>query len=169
MNIALAINYLYPTAKPIQDFIVQSDGPSPIIREGSKDKGKVRYEIKSPQDGEEEIEGIHFYYSINYDLLVEGEDYDIIDSGPYISFWNIDAPIPSQDTLESAWQAYLENEDIEPPYVPTEIELLQDELTSTQLALTDTYEQLLISQDETTAVQEALVEVYELLLTLIDN
>lgn len=47
-----------------------------------------------------------------------------------------------------------------------QVDELKDELTNTQLALTDTYEQLLAAQDETTNTQLALTEVYEQLLTL---
>jgi hypothetical protein len=152
----------------MQDFIVQDDGPECVLRPEYDGKGKVRYEIKAPENEEESIEGVHYFYRVDYSLLVEGEDYDIVERGPYISVWNIDAPIPTQEELQSAWEAYLEAENNK-PYVPTEIESLKDELTNTQIALTDTYEQLLASQDETTSVQEALVDVYEQLLALIDS
>ncbi|WP_042207429.1 hypothetical protein [Paenibacillus durus] len=56
---------------------------------------------------------------------------------------------------------------------PTEIEQLQQrldasetELTNTQIALADTYEQLLAAQTETTNVQLALTDVYEQLIAL---
>ncbi|WP_328804425.1 hypothetical protein [Paenibacillus apii] len=43
---------------------------------------------------------------------------------------------------------------------------LNEELTNTQLALADTYEQLQSSQEETTNTQIALVDIYEQLLAL---
>lgn len=38
MNIALAIMYLYPDANPMQDFIVQDNGPEPVLRPGAEEK-----------------------------------------------------------------------------------------------------------------------------------
>jgi hypothetical protein len=48
----------------------------------------------------------------------------------------------------------------EPPE-PTEMELLQDEVTALQLALCDQYEENLALQEEVTNTQLALVELYE--------
>ncbi|MOA24042.1 hypothetical protein D3C78_1447030 [compost metagenome] len=69
------------------------------------------------------------------------------------------------------WIEGLTPEEIEeltkqPPQEPTELERLQAELTSTQVALTDTYEQLLAAQEETTSTQVALTDVYEQLLNV---
>lgn len=36
MNIALAIKYLYPEADPMRDFMVQDNGPEPVLRAGKK-------------------------------------------------------------------------------------------------------------------------------------
>ncbi|WP_152679701.1 XkdW family protein [Paenibacillus sp. IHB B 3415] len=52
MNIALAIMYLHPGADPMRDFIVQDNGPEPVLRPGAEVKGRVRYEIKRPEEGE---------------------------------------------------------------------------------------------------------------------
>lgn len=49
---------------------------------------------------------------------------------------------------------------------PTELERIQTELTNTQVALTETYEQLLVAQEETINTQNALSDVYEQLLTM---
>ncbi|MNV66785.1 hypothetical protein D3C71_1595570 [compost metagenome] len=45
----------------------------------------------------------------------------------------------------------------------------ETEITSLQLALTDSYEQLLQSQDETTQTQIALTDVYETLISVQDE
>lgn len=56
---------------------------------------------------------------------------------------------------------------VQPPKTENEkIIDLETELTNTQLALADTYEQLLSTQDENTNTQLALVDVYEQLLAL---
>lgn len=44
---------------------------------------------------------------------------------------------------------------------PTEMEMLQDEVTALQLALCDQYEENLVLQEEVTNTQLALVELYE--------
>lgn len=72
------------------------------------------------------------------------------------------------------WVEGLTQEEIDalhPPIIKekTEVELLQEELTNAQIALSDVYEQLLAAQDETTSVQEALVDVYEQLLFFIEG
>ncbi|MEK4326058.1 XkdW family protein [Paenibacillus sp. FSL R7-0312] len=126
MNIALAIMYLYPDANPTHNFIVQDNGPEPVLRPGAEEKGRVRYEIKTPEVGEEPVEGIHYRYGIDYNLLVEGEDYDLVERGPYIAVWNLDEPQPTVAELQAAWEAYQEAEANKPP-VLTEIEQLQQE------------------------------------------
>ncbi|MNW44379.1 hypothetical protein D3C74_216110 [compost metagenome] len=71
----------------------------------------------------------------------------------------------------SYWIEGLTPEEIEEltkpkPQEPSELERLQTELTNTQVALTDTYEQLLAAQEETTSTQVALTDVYEQLLNV---
>ncbi|WP_238656227.1 XkdW family protein [Paenibacillus piscarius] len=126
MNIPAAIMYLYPDADPMQDFIVQDNGPEPVLHPGAAEKGRVRYEIKPPEDGEEPQEGVHYRYGIDYNLLTEGEDYDLVEKGPYIAVWKLDAPQPTEAELQAAWEAYQEAEANKPP-VLTELEQLQQE------------------------------------------
>lgn len=71
MNISQAIKHLHPTADPMRDFMVQDNGPEPVLRPGAEEKGRVRYEIKTPDFGDEPVEGIHYRYGIDYNLLVE--------------------------------------------------------------------------------------------------
>jgi hypothetical protein len=89
-------------------------------------------------------------------------------NGPYIAAWNLGDPQPTEAELQTAWEAYQQAEANKPPEL-TPLESMEAELTNTQLALTDTYEQLLASQDETTNVQIALVDVYEQLLAITDG
>ncbi|ETT53539.1 hypothetical protein C171_21254, partial [Paenibacillus sp. FSL H8-237] len=110
MNISQAIMYLYPDADPMRDFMVQDKGPEPELREGAEEKGRVRYEIKPPEKGEQPVEGIHYCYGIDYNLLTEGEDYDLVERGPHITMWNLDDPQPTDTELQAAWTAYLEAE-----------------------------------------------------------
>ncbi|MEK3838417.1 MULTISPECIES: XkdW family protein [unclassified Paenibacillus] len=126
MNLAQAINYLYPTANPMHDFIVQDNGPEPVLRPEAETKGQVRYEIKPPEIGEQLVEGVHYRHGIDYNLLIEGEDYDLVERGPYIAVWNLDAPQPTEAELQAAWEAYQEEEANKPP-VLTEMEQLQQE------------------------------------------
>ncbi|MEK5419562.1 MULTISPECIES: XkdW family protein [Paenibacillus] len=136
MNIALAIMYIYPNADPMKDFVVQDNGPEPVIREGAEEKGRVRYEIKPPEIGEEPVEGIHYRYIVDYNLLVEGKDYDIIERGPYIAAWNLAAPQPTEAELEAAWEAYLEAEANKMPEL-SEVEQLRAENIALQDRLQD--------------------------------
>lgn len=126
MNLAIAISHLYPDADPMRDFMVQDNGPEPVLRPGAEEKGRVRYEIKPPEDGEESTVGVHYRYGIDYDLLTEGEDYDIVERGPYIAVWNLDKPKPTEAELQAAWEAYQEAEGNKPPEL-TELEQLQKE------------------------------------------
>lgn len=126
MNITQAINYLYPVANPLHDFIVQDNGPEPVLRPGAEAKGQVRYEIKQPEIGEQPVEGVHYRYGIDYNLLTEGEDYDLVERGPYIAVWKLDEPQPTEAELQAAWEAYQEEEANKPP-VLTEMEQLQQE------------------------------------------
>lgn len=137
MNIAQAITYLYPDADPMRDFIVQDDGPAPALRDGAEEKGRVRYDIKPSDEGEEPQEGVHYRYGIDYNLLTEGEDYDIVERGPYIAYWGLDDPKPTEDELQAAWEAYQEAEANKPP-VLTEIEQLRIDNAGLLLELAQT-------------------------------
>lgn len=132
MNIALAIKYLHPSADPLRDFIVQDNGPEPVLRIGAEEKGRIRYEIKSPDADEEPVEGVHYRYGIDYNLLTEGEDYDIVERGPYIASWNLEAPQPTESELQAAWEAYLEAEANKPPEL-TEVDRLGTALVEREL------------------------------------
>lgn len=126
MNLSLAIKHLHPTANPLHDFIVQDNGPEPVLRPGAEAKSRVRYEIRPPEIGEQPVEGIHYRHGIDYNLLTEGEDYDLVERGPYIAVWNLDAPQPTEAELQAAWEASQEAEANKPP-VLTEVEQLQQE------------------------------------------
>ncbi|WP_339245327.1 XkdW family protein [Paenibacillus sp. FSL F4-0243] len=128
MNKALAIMYLYPNANPMRDFTVQDNGPEPVLREGAEEKGKFRYEIKLPEEDEQTLEGVHYRYGIDYNLLIEGEDYDLVERGPYIAYWGLDNPQPTETELQAAWEAYQEAEANKPPKL-SEMEILQRENT----------------------------------------
>ncbi|MFD2880992.1 hypothetical protein ACFTAO_41780 [Paenibacillus rhizoplanae] len=65
----------------MRDFIVQDNGPEPVLRPGAEAKGRVRYEIKPPDNDEQPVEGVHYRHGIDYNLLVEGEDYDLVERG----------------------------------------------------------------------------------------
>lgn len=126
MNIAKVIMYLYPDADSMRDFIVQDNGPEPVLRLGSEAKGRVRYEIKPPEIGEQPVEGIHYRHGIDFNLLTEGEDYDLVERGPHIAVWKLEVPQPTEAELQAAWEAYQEAEANKPP-VLTEVEQLQQE------------------------------------------
>ncbi|MBY9079056.1 hypothetical protein KIH86_21820 [Paenibacillus sp. HN-1] len=166
MHIPSAILHLYPSAEPLRDFIVQDDGPTPVLRPGAEEKGRVRYEIKPPEAGEEPVEGVNFRFGIDYNRLVEGEDYDLIDKGPYIAVWNIDAPKPTEAELQAAWEAYQQEEADKPAENLDELERLRQDLADTKAALEETNSQLVSASQETLNMQLALTEVYEQLLVL---
>ncbi|ULO09680.1 hypothetical protein H1230_13420 [Paenibacillus sp. 19GGS1-52] len=50
-------------------------------------------------------------------------------NGPFIAFWNLPEPQPTETELQAAWEAYLEEQANKPP-VLTEIEQLQSEVSS---------------------------------------
>lgn len=135
MNLAKALLFLFPIVDE-GAFIIQDNGAEPILRKGAEEKGQVRYEIKQPSEGEQSIEGVHYHYGIDYNLLTEGVDYDIIERGPYIAAWNLDVPQPTEEELEAAWEAYLEAEANKPPEL-SEIERLRIENTALQDRLQD--------------------------------
>lgn len=137
MNIALAIMYLYQSADPTRDFEVRLDGPEPVLRPGAEEKGRVRYEIKQPDEGEEPVEGVHYRYGIDYNMLTDGEDYDLVERGPYIAVWNLDVPQPTEAELQAAWEAYQEAEANTPQQL-TEIEQLQVDNAGILLELAQT-------------------------------
>lgn len=126
MNIAQGISHLYPNADPMRDYMVQDNGPEPVLRPGAEEKGRVRYEIKPPEEGEKSVEGVHYRYGIDFNLLTVGEDYDLVERGPYIAVWNLDKPQPTEAELRAAWEAYQAAEANKPPEL-TEVEQLQKE------------------------------------------
>ncbi|MEK3969434.1 XkdW family protein [Paenibacillus sp. FSL H7-0323] len=157
MNIPTAIMYLYSNADPMRDFVVQDNGPEPVLRPGAEDKGRVRYEIKQPDEGEEPIEGIHYRYGIDYNLLTEGEDYDLVERGPHIAMWNLDAPQPTEAELQAAWTAYQEAEANKPPEL-TEIEQLRADNAALLLELVQTQARQDQAEQDQAALLLSLVE-----------
>lgn len=157
MNIALAIKYLYQDADPLRDFVVQDNGPEPELRPGAEEKGRVRYEIKPPDEGEEPIEGVHYRYGIDYNLLTEGEDYDLVERGPYIAVWNLDEPQPTEEQLQAAWAAYLEAEANKPPEL-SETEQLRADNAALLLELVQTQARQDQAEQDQAALLLSLVE-----------
>ncbi|MEK3867699.1 XkdW family protein [Paenibacillus sp. FSL H7-0716] len=157
MNIALAIKYLYPEADPMRDFMVQDNGPEPALRKGAEEKGRVRYEIKPTEEGEEPIEGVHYRYGIDYNLLTEGEDYDLVERGPHIAMWNLDKPQPTEAELQAAWTAYLEAEANKPPEL-TETEQLRADNAALLLELVQTQARQDQAEQDQAALLLSLVE-----------
>lgn len=102
---------------------------------------------------------------------IDFNDFEVWDDGngegAYIKVWNLNSPLPTQQELEDAWEV-VKDIDTSEPHVTDEVESLKVELINTQLALIETYEQLLSAQEESTYTQQALVDVYELLLGLMD-
>lgn len=155
MNKSLAIIYLYPKADPMRDFIVKDNGAEPVLREGAEEKGSVRYEIKQPEEDEEPVEGVHYRYGIDYNLLTEGEDYDLVERGQYIAAWNLEEPQPTEEELQVAWVAYQEAEANKSPEM-SEVEQLRAENTELKLALTELAE---AQEADKTEMQLALAEI----------
>ncbi|AKG36476.1 XkdW family protein [Paenibacillus durus] len=107
----------------------------------------------------------HIFPSVQVD-----KDFVLLDKsdgkGPYIAVWNLDAPRPTEEELQAAWEACLEAEANKPPAEPDELEQLRKELADTKAALEDANGKLKTAGEETTNVQLALAEMYEQLLAL---
>ena len=157
MNKAQAIMYLYPNANPISDFMVQDNGAEPVLKDGAEEKGRVRYEIKLPEEREEPVEGVHYRYGIDYNLLVEGEDYDLVERGQYIAVWNLDKPQPTEKELQRAWAAYLEAEANKPPEL-SETEQLRADNAALLLELVQTQARQDQAEQDQAALLLSLVE-----------
>lgn len=157
MKLDKALEYLFPTAKSNFDYELQDNGPEPVLRPGAEKKGKVRYEIKLPEEGEEPVEGVHYRYGIDYNLLNEGEDYDIVERGPYIAVWKLDKQQPTEVQLQAAWEAYQEAEASKPPKL-TESEILQSENAGLALELAVTQARLEQAESEQAALILKLVQ-----------
>ncbi|MNC53150.1 XkdW protein [compost metagenome] len=153
MDIFSAIKRLFPDAGVESDFRIVDDGPTPVLHEGAEEKGRVRYDIKPSEEGEEPVEGVHFRYGIDYNRLVEGEDYDLVDKGPYIAVWNLEAPQPTEAELQAAWEAYKDAEASKPPDPPSEIEQLRMDNAGLLLELA----QVQARQDQADADNAALL------------
>lgn len=135
MELPKVLKHLYPDASPIFDYMVQDDGTNYIIRDGVDARKKII--IRSLSEFEpEEVEGVHYYYLIDYNNFILGKDYDIIERGPYIAAWNLDVPQPTEVELEAAWEAYLEAEANKLPEL-SEVEQLRAENTALQDRLQD--------------------------------
>jgi hypothetical protein len=157
MNLYYSIKYLYPDAVGNIDFMVADAGSEPILRPGAEDKGRVRYEIKPPEDGEDPIEGVHYRYGIDYNLLVEGEDFDLVERGQYIAYWGLDDPQPTESELQAAWKVYQEAEANKPPEL-TDVEQLQAENAGLALELVQTQSRLDQAEQDQAALLLSLVE-----------
>ena len=104
MNIAKAILHIYPQADIMKDFTIQDDGPTAVLRSGIN--GLFRFQLRPLAEGEtEEVEGIHYRMAVDYNRLTLGEDYDIVERGPYIAVWNLPEPQPTEEELQQAWNA----------------------------------------------------------------
>ncbi|OME58242.1 hypothetical protein BSK59_08655 [Paenibacillus odorifer] len=156
MNIAQAIMYLYPNANPMLDFIVQDNGAEPVLREGVD--GRILYEIRPLKEDETEaIEGVHYRYVVDFNRLVEGVDYDIVERGQYIAVWNLDAPQPTEAELQAAWTAYQEAEANKPPEL-TETEQLRADNAALLLELVQTQARQDQAEQDQAALLLSLVE-----------
>lgn len=104
MNISKVIQHLFPQAIPFVDYIIQDDGPTPVLR--PRVDGLFRFPLRPlTEDETEEIEGIHYRMAVDYNRLTLGEDYDIVERGPYIAVWNLEEPQPTEEELQQAWNA----------------------------------------------------------------
>ncbi|WP_042208366.1 XkdW family protein [Paenibacillus durus] len=107
----------------------------------------------------------HLYHGA--DPIRDFEVWDDSDGkGPYIAVWNLDAPQPTEEELQAAWEAYQKAEADKLPAELGELEQLRKELADTKAALEDTNGKLKAAGEETTNVQLALAEIYEQLLAL---
>ncbi|MEK3944973.1 XkdW family protein [Paenibacillus sp. FSL H3-0310] len=157
MNIADAIIFIYPEAIPLRDFVIQNNGPEPVLRPGAEVKGRVLYEIKQPEKEEQTVEGVHYRYGIDYNLLTEGEDYDLLERGPHIAMWNLNAPQPTEAELQAAWTAYQEAEANKPPEL-TETEQLRADNAALLLELVQTQARQDQAEQDQAALLLSLVE-----------
>jgi hypothetical protein len=104
MHIVKVIQYIHPMALPNIDFVVQDDGPIPVLRPGVN--GLFRFPLRPLAEGEtEEVEGIHYRMAVDYNRLTLGKDYDIVERSPYIAAWNLPEPQPTEEELQQAWNA----------------------------------------------------------------
>lgn len=102
MNISRTVQYIYPKAVLSEDYLIQDDGPTPVLRSGVN--GLFRFPLRPLAEGEtEEEEGIHFRMAVDYNRLTLGVDYDIVERGPYIAAWNLPEPQPTEQELQEAW------------------------------------------------------------------
>ncbi|WP_340004412.1 XkdW family protein [Paenibacillus sp. FSL K6-0276] len=156
MNIASAIMHIYPNANPMGDFIVQDNGAEPILRAGVD--GRFRYEIRPLEEDETEyIEGVHYRYVVDFNRLVEGVDYDIVERGQFIASWNLDEPQPTEAELQIAWEAYQEAEANKPPKL-TEVEQLQEDNAALMLELAQTQAKQEQAEQDQASLLLSLVE-----------
>jgi hypothetical protein len=143
----------------MRDFIVQDNGAESVLYEGAEEKGLVQYQLKPVdfESGEEPIEGVHYCYGIDYNLLTEGEDYDLVERGQYIAVWNLDVPQPTEAELQAAWEAYQEAEANKPPEL-TEIEQLRADNAALLLELVQTQARQDQAEQDQAALLLSLVE-----------
>jgi hypothetical protein len=136
MNKALAIIYLYPQTDPFRDFMIQNNGPEPRYLKDPPMKQYLR-DSAAYKEPSEWVEGIDYVLlPQSLDEMVEGTDYVLEEKGPYIAVWNLDAPQPTEEELEVAWEAYLEAEANKTPEL-SEVEQLRVENADLQDRLQD--------------------------------
>lgn len=156
MELYPAIKYLYPNARGDIDFMVVGAGTEPVLREGVD--GRKRYEIRPLDEDETEyIEGVHYRYVVDFNRLVEGVDYDIVERGQFIAVWNLDEPQPTKEELQAAWVAYLEAEANKPPEL-TETEQLRADNAALLLELVQTQARQDQAEQDQAALLLSLVE-----------
>lgn len=156
MNIAQAIMYIYPESDPLRDFEVWNKAREPVLREGLD--GLFRYEIRPLKEDETElIEDVHYRYVVDFNRLVEGVDYEIVDRGQFIAVWNLDTPQLTEEELQAAWAAYLEAEANKPPEL-TETEQLRADNAALLLELVQTQARQDQAEQDQAALLLSLVE-----------
>ncbi|KAA1180707.1 XkdW family protein [Paenibacillus sp. B2(2019)] len=156
MNIAQAVEYIYPAAKHNVNFEVWDMGAEPVLREGVD--GRFRYDIRPLNEDETEaVEGVHYQYVVDYNRLVEGLDYDMVERGQFIAVWNLDVPQPTEEELQAAWVAYLEAEANKPPDL-TETEQLRADNAALLLELVQTQARQDQAEQDQAALLLSLVE-----------
>jgi len=146
MDISQCIQHIFPQAIPFVNYILQDDGPTPVLRDGNE--GVTRYEIRLLEDGEtEEVEGIHYRLVVDFNRLEEGVDYDIVECGPYIATWNLPVPQPTEAELLAAWEELQSLPPVPDPITP-EQRITQLEAENAGLALELTQTQIRLDQSE---------------------
>jgi hypothetical protein len=115
-----------------------------------------------------------YIYTINFDATVDWERLKFADEDYILQDNETDVQINESfhkaifDFETQTWSEGLTQEEIDElnnqPQEPTEIELIQKQVSDTQLALIESYEATLKAQDDNTNTNLALTDVYEIIL-----